>query len=113
LHPERLLAAVRESREATPPAPVAERFAPPTKSHWSPNAEMFINTEDRLVINVELAGIRRENLEITIDGHRLIVNGQRPAVDEPANFRVCGKTLPRPNPVSEARDHLGAPAETV
>lgn len=65
LHPERLLAAVRATR----------------KSDWIPNTEIFISTENCLVVNVEIAGIRRENLEIIIDGDRLLIKGQRPESD--------------------------------
>jgi len=31
-----------------------------------------------LVIKVELAGMRREDLELTVEGNRLMISGQRP-----------------------------------
>ena len=39
---------------------------------------MFVNRENTLVINVELAGMRREDLELTVDGTRLMISGHRP-----------------------------------
>ena len=58
-------------------APVAKRLIRTGETHWIPNTDVFINS-DALVINVELAGMRREDLEITIDGNRLMISGQRP-----------------------------------
>ena len=46
------------------------------ESHWIPNTDVYV-TDDSLVIKVELAGMRREDLELTIDGHRLTISGQR------------------------------------
>ena len=57
-------------------APV--RFSKSGETHWIPNTDVFINGEHCLVIHVELAGMRREDLEITIDGARLMISGQRP-----------------------------------
>lgn len=45
--------------------------------HWVPNTDVYV-TEDGLVIKVELAGIRREDLELTVEGKRLRISGQRP-----------------------------------
>ena len=57
-------------------APV--RLSKTGETHWIPNTDVFINSDHCLVINVELAGMRREDLEITIDGNRLMISGQRP-----------------------------------
>ena len=46
------------------------------ESHWIPNTDVYV-TDDSLVIKVELAGMRREDLELTIDGQRLVISGQR------------------------------------
>ncbi len=46
-------------------------------SSWEPNTDVYV-TENRLVIKVELAGMRREDLELCVDGSRLIISGQRP-----------------------------------
>src|SRR5437667_7534993 len=47
------------------------------QTHWIPNTDVYI-TEGQLVIKVELAGRRREDLELTVDGNRLMISGQRP-----------------------------------
>ena len=47
------------------------------EAHWAPNTDVYI-AEDGLVIKVELAGMRREDLELTIEGNRLRISGQRP-----------------------------------
>jgi HSP20 family protein len=48
------------------------------ETHWIPNTDVFINSDHCLVIHVELAGMRKDDLEITIDGNRLMISGQRP-----------------------------------
>jgi len=45
--------------------------------HWVPNTDVYA-TDAGLVIKVELAGMRSENLEITIEGNRLRIAGSRP-----------------------------------
>jgi len=47
------------------------------ETHWIPNTDVFV-TEGNLVINVELAGMRREDLELSVDGNRLMISGHRP-----------------------------------
>ena len=56
---------------------VSPRLQRTGETHWIPNTDVFINGENFLVINVELAGMRREDLELTIDGHRLMISGHR------------------------------------
>jgi HSP20 family protein len=46
------------------------------ETHWIPNTDVYI-TDDNLVIKVELAGMRREDLELSIEGHRLMISGHR------------------------------------
>lgn len=48
-----------------------------TEAHWVPNTDVYV-AEDGLVIKVELAGMSREDLELTIEGNRLRINGHRP-----------------------------------
>lgn len=48
-----------------------------SETRWTPNTDVYI-AEDGLVIKVELAGIRRDDLEITVEGNRLLINGNRP-----------------------------------
>ena len=44
---------------------------------WVPNTDVYA-TEAGLVVKVELAGMRREDLELTVEGNRLKISGQRP-----------------------------------
>jgi len=47
------------------------------QTHWIPNTDVY-TADGNLVIKVELAGMRRDDLELTIDGNRLMISGQRP-----------------------------------
>ncbi|MGA2748604.1 MAG: Hsp20/alpha crystallin family protein [Verrucomicrobiota bacterium] len=47
------------------------------ETHWAPNIDVYA-TEAGLVVKVELAGMQRENLELTVDGNKLRISGQRP-----------------------------------
>src|ERR1041385_3841576 len=46
-------------------------------SHWVPNTDVYV-TEELLVIKVELAGMRKEDLELTVEDNRLTITGHRP-----------------------------------
>lgn len=45
--------------------------------HWVPNTDVY-STDAGLVVKIELAGMRSENLEITVEGNRLRITGNRP-----------------------------------
>ena len=47
------------------------------ETHWVPNTDVYI-CDTGIVIKVELAGMQRENLELSIDGDSLKITGQRP-----------------------------------
>ena len=47
------------------------------QTHWIPNTDVYL-TSGHLVIKVELAGMRREDLELAVEGNRLLIRGQRP-----------------------------------
>jgi HSP20 family protein len=47
------------------------------QTNWIPNTDVY-TTDDVLVVKVELAGMRREDLELAIEGNRLMISGQRP-----------------------------------
>lgn len=53
-------------------------YSKDTESHWVPNTDVYVTDGGGLVIKVELAGMRREDLELTIEGNRLRISGQRP-----------------------------------
>src|SRR5208283_815482 len=54
--------------------------------HWSPNTDVYL-CDSGLVIKVELAGMQRENLELTVEGHNLRISGQRPDGCRPATCK--------------------------
>jgi HSP20 family protein len=54
-----------------------DRSAGGGQTHWIPNTDVYV-ADQQLVIKVELAGMHREDLELTIDGNRLMISGQRP-----------------------------------
>src|SRR5271169_5511957 len=47
------------------------------RAHWVPNTDVY-STDQGLVVKVELAGMRSEHLEITVEGSRLRISGNRP-----------------------------------
>jgi HSP20 family protein len=47
------------------------------EARWAPNTDVFLS-EEGLVVMVELAGIRREDLEIAVEENRVMISGQRP-----------------------------------
>ena len=47
------------------------------EARWVPNTDVYA-TDGGLVIKVELAGMRSENLEINVEGNRLRITGNRP-----------------------------------
>src|SRR5690242_13964562 len=49
----------------------------PSRASWVPNTDVYA-TDNGLVVKVELAGMRSENLEITVEGNRLRISGDRP-----------------------------------
>src|SRR5437870_481119 len=46
-------------------------------ANWVPNTDVY-TTDNGLVIKVELAGMRSDHLEITVEGNRLRISGTRP-----------------------------------
>src|SRR5437899_2456284 len=46
------------------------------RAHWVPNTDVYA-TDNGLVVKVELAGMRSEHLEITVEGNRLRISGNR------------------------------------
>jgi HSP20 family protein len=47
------------------------------RAHWVPNTDVYA-TDTGLVVKVELAGMHSEHLEITMEGSRLRISGNRP-----------------------------------
>ena len=48
-----------------------------SRAHWVPNTDVY-TTDEGLVIKVELAGMQSENLQITVEGNKLRIAGERP-----------------------------------
>ena len=47
------------------------------RANWVPNTDVYA-TDNGLVVKVELAGMRSEHLEITVEAYRLRISGNRP-----------------------------------
>jgi len=47
------------------------------ETYWVPNTDVYV-CEEGLVIKVELAGMRREDLELIVESNRLKIRGYRP-----------------------------------
>lgn len=47
------------------------------RAHWVPDTDVYA-TDSGLVVKVELAGMRSDCLEITVEGNRLSISGSRP-----------------------------------
>src|SRR5258708_23666159 len=52
--------------------------------HWVPNTDVYA-TDTGIVVKVELPGMKSENLEITVEGNRLLIAGNRPDGCRPPN----------------------------
>ena len=48
-----------------------------SEAQWAPDTDVYL-ADKGLVVAVELAGMRREDLELTVEGNQLRVSGQRP-----------------------------------
>src|SRR5580698_6269646 len=60
-----------------------------TSGHWVPNTDVY-SIDEGIVIKVELAGMKSDSLEITVEGNRLRIAGTRPDGCRPphCNFLV-------------------------
>src|ERR1041384_3932983 len=48
-----------------------------SETHWEPNTDVYV-TETGLVIKVELAGMRKEDLQVVMEGFKVKISGHRP-----------------------------------
>lgn len=48
-----------------------------SETYWAPNTDVYA-VEGGLVVKVELAGMRREDLELIVEGNRVRIRGNRP-----------------------------------
>ena len=56
-------------------------LGPDNESVWTPRADVFLNSTGEFTVKVELAALRREDLEISCEGRRLSIAGRRPDTD--------------------------------
>ena len=59
-------------------------LGPDNEPVWTPRSDVFLNSIGEFTVKVELAGLRREDLEISCEGRRLSVAGRRPDSDREA-----------------------------
>lgn len=57
---------------------------PMGQPRWVPNTDVFVSASGELVVTLELAGLTREDLELSIDTGRLRISGQRRNEDHEA-----------------------------
>ena len=65
---------------------------PGERTHWTPNTDVY-TTDEGLVIKMELAGMRSENLQITIEGNKLRISGERPDGCRAAKFNFLAMEI--------------------
>lgn len=53
-------------------------LSPSDPESWVPNTDIYISGDGSLVILVELAGMKKEDLELTVERNRLLIQGERP-----------------------------------
>ncbi len=70
---------------------VGER-EPGERAHWTPNTDVY-KTDEGLVVKVELAGMRSENLQITVEGNKLRISGERPDGCRSAKFNFLAMEI--------------------
>ena len=55
---------------------VAYLSMPAAHGAWTPNTDVY-ETADRLVVRLEVAGVERDDIEITLNERLLVVRGHR------------------------------------
>ena len=94
LGPARELADMeRLMNEAFAGWPLRWRRVPAEEMAWAPSLEMY-EKEDRFVVRVELPGVKREDIDISMTGEILTIRGERKApteisVEEYHRCEVC------------------------
>jgi HSP20 family protein len=61
-------------------------------AHWRPKTDVYV-TDEGLVVKVELAGMRSEDLQITVEGGKLRITGQRPDGCRAAKFNFLAMEI--------------------
>ena len=61
-------------------------------AHWVPNTDVY-TTDEGLVVKLELAGMRSENLQIMVEGNQLRISGERPDGCRAAKFNFLAMEI--------------------
>ena len=56
-------------------------LGPDNEPAWTPRADVFLNSLGEFTVKVELAALRREDVELSCEGRRLFIAGRRPDAD--------------------------------
>jgi HSP20 family protein len=48
---------------------------------WSPPTDVF-ETDDTVIVRVEIAGMREDDFEVIVENHTLLISGNRPDIPE-------------------------------
>ncbi len=66
--------------KGSPPLNYVKRHQAPGDgdTHWTPNTDVYLTDEGSLVMKVELAGMRKEDLQLVIEGTKVKISGHRP-----------------------------------
>ncbi|MBI3953302.1 MAG: Hsp20/alpha crystallin family protein [Chloroflexi bacterium] len=75
---------------------------------WEPAADVY-ETQDAVLVLIELPGIKRDSIEIVVEGHILMVRGNRPEEGACSQGSYCQMEIQR-GPF-ERRLHLPGPVE--
>lgn len=68
-------------------AKVSEVEVTPSRAHFTPLADIY-ETEAALVITVEMPGVKKENVNISVEGDRLEIRGRAENLCEPGQVLV-------------------------
>jgi HSP20 family molecular chaperone IbpA len=58
---------------------------PDSEPPWVPRADVFMSSAGEFTVKVELAALRREDVELSIEGRGIRITGHRPDADRAAN----------------------------
>lgn len=56
-------------------------LGPDNEPVWTPRADVLRNSAGEFTVKIELAALRREDIEINLEGRRLVIEGRRPDHD--------------------------------
>jgi HSP20 family protein len=56
------------------------------EAHWVPNTDVYA-TDEVMVIKVELSGISKEDLDLTVEGNRMTISGFRRDEHRPSDCK--------------------------